>query len=286
MKPPPFAFRDATTLADALKLLAADEFAYPIAGGQSLVPMLNFRLIRPSVVVDLNGIDELAGIEVYGDRALIRAMTRQVDVMAHAELAVGWPLIRAALGFVAHPQIRNRGTIGGSCVHNDPAAELPSAMLALDVTMAVQSQSGARTIAAADFFVGPLTTALEPGEILTAIELPAQPADHGYGFAEVARRHGDYALAAAAVLMSHNNGARIVVTGMGNGPQRIEAAEQALVASDFGEAALDEVRKLVSNAVSPIDDQHAPAWYRARVAGEMAARACADAIRRMELGAK
>lgn len=291
MKPPPFAFRDPTSLEDALLLLGDDDNARPLAGGQSLVPMLNFRLARPSTLVDLNRIDELTGISIFGQDAeigaRIGAMTRHAEAAAHDGLAALWPLIRAALAFVAHPQIRTRGTIGGSLAHNDPAAELPAVMVALDAVIVAETTTGERRIAAGDFSVAALTTVLEPGEVLTAIDLPVLPAASGHGFTEIARRHGDFALAAAAAVLSRNNGghARIVVTGMGNGPLRVTAAEQALIATDFSADSLDDVAALVREAVDPVDDLHAPAAYRRKVAGVMAVRACRDAIGRMAGGA-
>lgn len=283
MKPPPFAYRDPTTLDDALALLADDAEARPLAGGQSLMPMLNFRLVRPSTVVDLNRISALAGIAVDRGGATIGAMTRQVDALRAPVLAEQWPLIRMALEHVGHLQTRNRGTIGGSLAHNDPAAELPAVMLALDARMTVQRAKGARTISAQEFFVSSLTTAIVAGELLTAIHLPSPPPGAGMGFAELARRHGDFALAAAAIVVSRAGAghARVVVTGMGDGPQRIPAAEAALLNGRFGEAAIAEAGAAASAAVSPIDDLHAPAWYRRKIAGVMAARAARDAIGRM-----
>ena len=283
MKPPPFAYHDPTTLDDALALLAADVDARPLAGGQSLMPMLNFRLVRPSTVVDLNRIVALAGIAVDRDGATIGAMTRQVDALRHPGLAERWPLIRLALEHVGHLQTRNRGTIGGSLAHNDPAAELPAVMLALDATLTVRSAKGSRTISAQEFFVSSLTTALDLGELLTAIRLPSPPSGAGMGFAELARRHGDFALAAAAVVVSRagTGHARVVITGMGDGPLRIPAAESALLKGRFSEAAINEAAIAVSAAVAPTDDLHAPAWYRKKIAGVMATRAAREAIGRM-----
>ncbi len=281
MKPPSFAYRDPTTIDDALALLAANPEARPLAGGQSLMPMLNFRLVHPSMVVDLNRIAALSSIAIDADGATIGAMTRQAHAARDDRLAQGWPLIRMALAHVGHLQTRSRGTIGGSLAHNDPAAELPAVVLALDATLTAQSASGRRHIAAEDFFVSTLTTALRPGELLTALHLPRPPRDAGFGFAELARRHGDFALAAAAVTVSRTAGyARVVVTGMGEGPQRIGTAEHALVLGNFSEAAIANVAAAVSAAVDPVDDLHAPAWYRQKIAGVMAARACRDALAR------
>ena len=279
MKPPPFAYRDPTTLDDALALIASNAEARPLAGGQSLVPMLNFRLVHPLMIVDLNRIAGLSDVMIDAAGASIGVMTRQADAKRHTGLAADWPLIGMALRHVGHVQTRSRGTIGGSLAHNDPAAELPAVMLALDATMTAQSTAGSRRIAAKDFFVSTLTTALRAGELLTLIHLVRPPSGAGFGFAELARRHGDFALAAAAVVVSRSGGhARVVVTGMGDGPRRIAAAEQALIAGGFGEAAVVDAAAMASAAVEPLDDLHAPAWYRKKIAGVMTARACRDAI--------
>ncbi|MGE0649296.1 MAG: xanthine dehydrogenase family protein subunit M [Alphaproteobacteria bacterium] len=283
MKPPPFAYRDPTTIEEALALLAANAEARPLAGGQSLVPMLNFRLVHPTMLVDLNRIDDLAGIAIDQAGVTIGAMTRQAEAERHEGLARGWPLIREALSYVGHLQTRNRGTIGGSLAHNDPAAELPAVMLALDATMTIQGVKGVRRVAAERFFVSTLTTVLDAGELLVSIHLPSAPKGAGFGFAELARRHGDFALAAAAVAVSRKGGgyARVVITGMGEGPQRIPEAEAALIGGGFGDAAIATAAAAVGTSVAPGDDLHAPAWYRRRVAGTMTARACRDAIARM-----
>jgi CO/xanthine dehydrogenase FAD-binding subunit len=280
LKPPPFAYRDPTTLDDALALLAANAEARPLAGGQSLVPMLNFRLVHPAMIVDLNRIAALSHIAIDSDGATIGTMTRQAEAERNEMLARDFPLIRMALNHVGHRQTRSRGTIGGSLAHNDPAAELPAVMLALEATLTVRSTAGSRRIAAAEFFVSALTTVLRPGELLTAVHLPRPPRGTGFGFAELARRHGDFALAAAAVVVSRFGGgyARIVVTGMGDGPERMRAAETAFIAGNFSETSTADVAAAVSAAVEPLDDLHAPAWYRKKVAGVMAARACHDAI--------
>jgi len=283
MKPPPFAYRDPATIEEALALLAANAEARPLAGGQSLMPMLNFRLVHPPMLVDLNRIDTLAGIAIDAAGATIGAMTRQAEAMHHEGLACGWPLIAEALHHVGHVQTRNRGTVGGSLAHNDPAAELPAVMLALDATMTIQGVKDVRRVAAEAFFASTLTTVLDAGELLVSICLPPVPKGAGFGFAELARRHGDFALAAAAVIVSRGGGgyARVVITGMGDGPQRVPAAEAALIKGDFSDAAVADAAAAISTAVAPTDDLHAPAWYRKKTAGVMAARACRDAIARM-----
>lgn len=280
MKPPLFAYRDPSSLQEALSLLAANPEARPLAGGQSLVPMLNFRLAHPPMIVDLNRVEGLDRIEINADGAIIGAMIRQADAERHAGLAESWPLIGEALRHVGHIQTRNRGTIGGSLAHNDPAAELPAVMLALDAIVTVRSEATLRRVAASDFFVSALTTSLESRELLVSIHVPRPPPRTGYGFAELARRQGDFALAAAAVAISRADGghARIVVTGMGQGPQRMTAAEEVLLDGGFGESAIAQAAAAVREAVAPVDDLHAPAWYRRKIAGVMTARACRQAV--------
>lgn len=282
VKPSLFAYRRPTSVEEALELLANNPGAHVLAGGQSLIPLLNFRLLHPSMLVDLNLLAELDGICVGPDGATIGAMTRQADAEQHAELRRDWPLLTRALAYVGHVQTRNRGTIGGSLAHNDPAAELPAVLLALDASLEIRRPGAVRRTPASAFLVGAMTTALQPGELLTAIHLPRPPRAAGSGFAELARRHGDFALAAAAVVVSAAAAhARVVVTGSGNGPQRVAAAEQALLTGKFSLATAEAAATAVRAAVDPTGDVHAPAWYRRRVLGVMAARACQQAIGEM-----
>ncbi|CAI7994529.1 DNA mismatch repair protein MutS [Geodia barretti] len=205
MKPAPFAYECPSDVAEAVALLAAHGGdARPLAGGQSLVPLLNFRLARPAVLVDLNRIEALARITVEDGALRLGAMARQASVETDARVARGWPLLTEAIGHIAHPQIRNRGTVGGSLAHNDPAAELPAVMLALDAEMSAQGPQGQRTIAARDFFAGTMETALGADELLTEIAVPALPEGTGWGFQEAARRQGDFALVAVAILSKAN----------------------------------------------------------------------------------
>ena len=231
MKPAQFLYRDPMTIEEALDLLAEyGEDARLLAGGQSLVPLLNFRLVQPAVIIDLNGIDELGNIQVADDSFRIGSMARQAAVENHRDIIRGWPLLIDALRHVAHPPIRNRGTIGGSLAHNDPAAELPAVMVVLGARMILQSATAQRTVPAESFFVSPLETLLAPNELLIAIEAPVPNSSAGWGFAEISRRHGDFALAAAAVQQipgdaARTPGARIVVTGVAERPLRVTEAE-------------------------------------------------------------
>ena len=288
MKPPPFAYECPTEVADAVAVLAqhgAD--ARPLAGGQSLVPLLNFRLARPAVLVDLNRVAALGHITVEDGALRIGSMARQAVVEADPNVARGWPLLTEAIGHIAHPQIRNRGTIGGSLAHNDPAAELPAVMLALDAEMTAQGPNGARTIQADDFFAGTMETALAPDELLTKIRVPALPEGSGWGFREAARRQGDFALVAVAVLLRHPGSeasgidARIVVTGTGDGPARMHAAEAVLAERGTDGDACEAAGNAAAEASEPADDPHAPAWYRQRLVAALSRRACREAAMRM-----
>ena len=255
--------------------------------GKGLVPLLNFRLARPAVLVDLNRIAALCHITVGDGTLRIGAMARQAAVEADPDVARGWPLLTEAIGHIAHPQIRNRGTIGGSIAHNDPAAELPAVMLALDAQMTAQGPEGARTIQADDFFAGTMETALEPDELLTEIRVPAPPEGTGWSFQETARRQGDFALVAVAVLLRPSGvvpdgiDARVVVTGTGDGPQRMRAAEAILGERGMDGDACEAAGNAAAKASDPADDPHAPAWYRKRLVAALTRRACREAATRM-----
>ncbi|GAB5445370.1 FAD binding domain-containing protein [Gymnodinialimonas sp.] len=202
MKAADFLYERPGSLEDALALLAdADRDAAPLAGGQSLMPMMNFRLAAPGTLVDLSDLDGLRGIEVVDGALRIGAMTRYVDLARSDLVAQHAPLIAMALPQIAHAAVRNRGTIGGSVALADPAAEMPALLLALDAVITVQSAEGSKDHAAADFFLGMYETALEEGELVTAITIPPQ-GDRRFGFYELARRHGDYAMAGVAVSSS------------------------------------------------------------------------------------
>src|SRR5882724_4538117 len=204
MKASAFAYARATSVDEALKLLAAHgEKAKLLSGGQSLMPAMNLRLISPELLVDIGGLDELRGIAVTNDVVRIGALTRHVDLLKCPEIAVHAPLLAEAVAHVAHPAIRNRGTLGGSLAHADPASELPACMLALDATIIIRGQSGERRIAAENFFTGIYETALSPQELLVAVELPIGRKNSVHFFREFARRHGDYdivGLAAQAIV--------------------------------------------------------------------------------------
>jgi CO/xanthine dehydrogenase FAD-binding subunit len=264
MKPAPFDYVAPHSIAAALAALGED--AKPLAGGQSLVPLLNFRLARPATLVDLNGVAELAYIRRSEGTLRIGALTRQATLERSSVVARGWPLLTKAVRHVAHPAVRNRGTVGGSVAHADPAAELPVALVALDARFHVRSaMRGARTIAAADFFEAPLMTALEPDELLVEIEVPPSPDGARSAFHEFARTHGDFALAGVAVVRAGTDHAAIALLGAGPTPVRVPDAERALCR---GASAVEAARI----AGAELDDDH-----RRALTTELARRAIEEA---------
>ena len=285
MKPAPFALHRATSLDDALLRLADNAHAKPLAGGQSLIPAMNFRLAQPEALVDLNGVSELAGIHATPEGGLrIGAMTRHSSVERHADVRRLAPLLAEAMPHVAHPQIRNRGTLGGSLAHADPSAELPAVMLALNATFVIKSRARERRIDAIDFFAGLFVTALEPGELLVAVEVPPRAARSGHAFLEVARRHGDYALAGVAVELSLDAGgrianARVALLSVGDRPVLATSAA-TLAGREASPETFQSVADAVRDEVDPPNDIHADARYRRHLAGVLTQRALAIAARR------
>jgi len=289
MKPPAFDYVVADSLDMAAAALAeAGDEAKIIAGGQSLVPMLNFRLLRPSVLVDINRITRLAFIEEAGETIRIGALTRHFQLETSPFVARHLPVLSCAMTHVAHLAIRNRGTIGGSLSHADPAAELPMLALLLDATLDVVSAAVTRSIAARDFFVEAMTVDLGADEIVTEITLPKLPQQTGWGFEEVARRHGDFALAAAAATLTVSDGAitqaRIALTGVGPTPLRAGEAEALLVGEALGTGLTARVIAAVRGAIEPETDLHASSDYRRHLAGVLAGRAVSAAWRRANEG--
>lgn len=226
MKPPRFEYAAPASVEEALPLLS--EGGTVLAGGQSLIPMLNLRLAQPDVVVDMNRVGELAYIDADGGPLRIGAMTRQVTLERSEVVRKRWPLLHKAVRLVGHAQIRSRGTVGGSVAHADPAAELAAALIALRARVHLRSAGGARAVDASDFFLGPLYTAREPEELLVEIEVPEQPEGAGAGFAEHARTHGDFATAGAAAVVAPGGQAGVALLGAGPVPARSEAAERAI----------------------------------------------------------
>ena len=288
MKPAPFKYLAPRSLDEALAHLAEHGYdAKPLAGGQSLVPAMNFRLAAPAVLVDLNRVEELFYIRPGDDGGLrIGAMTRQARLERDALIAERAPLIKETMPYVAHPQIRNRGTYGGSLAHADPAAELPAVTIALEGRLRVQSQRGERWVPAEEFFVGLFTTVLEPDELLVEIALPPLPPRTGWAFTEVSRRHGDFALVGAAAVVTLDEAGkcadvRLVYTGVGEGPVVAREAMALLRGEEPTEEAIREAaHKAAQVDVSPIGDIHASADFRRHLADVLGRRALTQAVAR------
>jgi carbon-monoxide dehydrogenase medium subunit len=278
MKLPPFEYACPTSVSEAVALLASHEGeAKPLAGGQSLVPMMAFRVASPSLVVDLRKLAELRQIKISDEGVMLGAMVRWREILDDARLRTAQPLLVAAVEHVAHYQIRNRGTVGGSIAHADPAAEMPGIVLTCDAKIAVTGKAGARVIDAANFFEGPLMTTLKPDEIITEIRLPAWPAKRRFGFQEFARRKGDFALAAALLFYDDDGGkarnAHVGAIGVADTPVRLPAVEQVLNDSAIDEATIARAEAAASASVAPHDDIHASGAYRKALVGVMVERA-------------
>ena len=285
MKPAPFEYHAPPTLDDALALLAQyGSDAKPLAGGQSLIPAMNFRLATPSILIDLNRIETLSFVTTRADALRIGGMTRHRTLERSDVVRQHAPLISETMPFVAHPAIRTRGTLGGSLAHADPAAELPAVMLALDATVTLQGASGSRTVRATEFFTGLFSTAIEPGELLAEVEIPAALPRSGRAFQEISRRHGDFALAgAAAVVVVDENGrcisARVAVLSVADRPVLCQHATGALV----GETPTPElIRALAEEAavhdIDPPGDIHASSRYRRHLAAVLIRRVLEAAV--------
>jgi len=277
MKPPPFSYHDPRNVADAVGLLSRLENAKLLAGGQSLMPMLNMRYVLPDHIIDLNKIEALSYLRESNGVLEVGAMTRQRDLEFSDVVKARFPLIHEAILNVGHRQTRNRGTVGGSLCHLDPSAELVTMAAAHDATVTVAGPGGTRDIPFADFPVAFMTPALEPNELLTTVKFPRWPAGHGYGFVEFARRHGDFAIASAAALLEMDSSGKIkraslTLGGVAVGPVRMKNVEKTLVgqmpSEDLFRQLCEECRKL-----DAIEDVHAPASYRQHLAAVLSRRA-------------
>lgn len=288
MKPAPFQYSAPQSLHEALSLLAENGYdAKPLAGGQSLVPTMNFRLAQPGILIDLNNILELAYVRLGPDRSLhIGAMTRHSIVEHDALIAQYAPLLHETMPHIAHRQIRNRGTIGGSLAHADPSAELPSVAVALEARFRLQSQMGERWIDAADFYQGLFTTDLAPEELLVEIVIPPMPARSGYAFDEVARRPGDYAMVGvAAVVILDAAGrcadARLVYLSVGEGPVPATQAVAVLKGQPPTPELITQAAEIAAaDDIDPTADIHASAAYRRQLAKVLARRTLTRAFER------
>jgi carbon-monoxide dehydrogenase medium subunit len=269
-----------------VQLLASrDGDAKAIAGGQSLMPMLAFRLAQPALLVDLRKLSDLRGIRISDQGVTLGALTRWREIEDDERLDTAHPLLKAAIAHVAHYQIRNRGTVGGSIAHADPAAEMPGIAITCDAEIAVVGKSGAHAIAAADFFEGALTTALEPDEIIVEVRLPPWPHGRRWGFQEFARRRGDFAMAGAAAFYDLDasgkaTNAHLGVIGVGDRPQRLPSVEAVLNGQVIDEATIAKAEAATHAAVDPQSDIHASAAYRRALAGTMVERALKQAAAR------
>lgn len=283
MKPGPFDYAAPTSLREALRLLSDTERDVKVlAGGQSLIPMLNMRLARPELVVDITRVAELGRMSVDADGALhIGAAVRQAAVAADPAVRGGWPLLAAAIEQIGHPQIRNRGTVCGSLVHHDPAAELPAVAVALDARFAVTGPGGTRTVPSEDFFLSTFAADVEPDELLTEVVFPAPAPGTGWSFLELVQRRGDFAGVGVAVLVRRSDEvvgeARIVFCGVGSTPVRTPEAEQALVGRAFNSVTVEAAVLAVRGAVDPPGDVHASAQWRREGAEVLLRRALKQA---------
>jgi aerobic carbon-monoxide dehydrogenase medium subunit len=287
MKPAAFEYFRPRSLDEALSLLAEHGGdAKPLAGGQSLIPAMNFRLATPSVLVDLNGLHELSYITDRGGELRIGGMARQRTVERSTLVSQRAPLIAETMPHIAHPAIRNRGTIAGSLAHADPAAELPAVMLALKATLVVSSASDAREVAADEFFVGLFATAVQPGELLTEIRIPPVPARSGFAFQEISRRHGDFALVgvAGAVQLDDQGRctqARVALLSVGDRPMLAEQAAKALTGQPPSAAAIRAAADTAAaQDIDPPSDIHASGRYRRQLANVLTRRVLERAFER------
>jgi aerobic carbon-monoxide dehydrogenase medium subunit len=283
MKLPQFEYACPRTLADAVALLAAHEGnAKVLAGGQSLMPMMAFRVAHPSLLVDLRKLPDMSDIKISSEGLRLGALVRWRDIEDNARLATAHPLLKAAVAHVAHYQIRNRGTVGGSLAHADPAAEMPGVAVTCEADIVAMGAGGTRTIKASEFFTGALSTVLKPDEIITEVRLPPWTQERRWGFEEFARRRGDFAMAGVAAFYDLDKSGRAInahvgVIGIGDRPRRLAAAEVALNGRTVDEATIAHVGIAASAAVEPQDDIHASAAYRRALVGTLVERALASA---------
>lgn len=287
MKPPPFDYVRAGSVEEAVSVLdARGGDAKVLAGGQSLMPMLNFRLLAPAVLLDINRVPGLDGIGETADGLRIGALVRHRRLEASPAVQVGFPIVTAAMAHVAHLAIRSRGTFAGSLSHADPAAELPMLAVLLDARITVAGPNGRRLVEARDFFDSALTTTLDETEIVTAIDLPALPAGAGWGFEEVARRLGDFALAAVGAIVTLRDGkaetVRLAVAGAGETPLRLAAAERTIAGETMSPALFDAAADATNADIDPMTDLHGSTDYRRHLVGVLTRRALQAAWRRAE----
>ena len=285
MIPAAFSYHRPATVADAVKLLAdLGEDARPLAGGHSLVPMMKLRLATPSHLVDLHGVAGLKGIRRDGNQVTIGAMTTQHELLASEEIANSLPILHEAALLIADPQVRYRGTIGGNVANGDPGNDMPALMMALGATYQLHGPNGAREVAAGEFYQGAYFTALEPGEILTLVTVPVPAAGHGYAYEKLKRKVGDYATAAAAVVVTMAGGkvaaCSIGLTNLHETPLLAADAAKAVIGTSLDAASLKKAAQAAEAIMSPAADARGPVEYRKHVGGVMVTRALQRAAQR------
>jgi aerobic carbon-monoxide dehydrogenase medium subunit len=278
MIPGSFSYHRPATVADAVKLLAdLGEDARPLAGGHSLVPMMKLRLATPSHLIDLHAVAGLKGIRRDGNKMVIGAMTTQHELLGSDEIAKSLPILHETALLIADPQVRYRGTIGGNVANGDPGNDMPALMMTLGASYQLQGPNGARSVAAADFYQGAYFTALEPGELLTSVTIPVPAAGHGYAYEKLKRKVGDYATAAAAVVLTMSGGkvasCSIGLTNLHETPLLATEAAKAVVGTGLDAASLKKAAAAAVAIMSPAADARGPVEYRKHVGGIMVARA-------------
>ena len=278
MIPGPFNYHRPTTVAEASRLLSTlGNEARPLAGGHSLIPMMKLRLATPEHLVDLQGIEGLRGIRREDSRIVVGAMTTQHDLLASSEIAQSLPILHETALLIADPQVRYRGTIGGNVANGDPGNDMPALMMTLGATYRLEGPTGTREVPAAEFYQGVYLTALEPGEILTSVSIPVPAAGHGYAYEKLKRKVGDYATAAAAVVLTMADGkvvsCAIGLTNLSEKPLLATEAAQAVIGASLDEATLKKAATAAQAIMSPAADARGPVEYRRYVGGVMVARA-------------
>lgn len=285
MKPPLFEYSAPRTLPEAIAILANDPAAMVLAGGQSLIPAMNFRLATPSHLVDIQHVDGLKGIAIENDHIVVRAMTRHRELELDDAVLRANPLIRETIGNVAHVPIRNRGTVVGSLCHADAAAELPLLLVLLGGSVVAEGPSGRREIAGRDFFTFHMTTSRLPGEVIVEARFPVLPQGAGWAFEEFTRRHGDYAIAAVGAVVRRNGGkaqVSLAAGGIASRPIALPAAEAILNGSDLSQAKIAEAAEAAKSAVTAPDDMHATTAYRKSLLAALFKRTVTRALARAQ----
>lgn len=285
MIPGPFSYHRPESVGDAIKLLASlGEEARPLAGGHSLIPMMKLRLATPGHLIDLHGVAGLKGIRRDGSKIVIGAMTTQHELLASDEIRTSLPLLQEAAALIADPQVRYRGTLGGNVANGDPGNDMPALMLTLGAAYRLEGPNGAREVMASDFYQGAYFTALEPGEILTSVTIPVPAAGHGYAYEKLKRKVGDYATAAAAVVLTMSGGkvasCAIGLTNLHETPLLAIDAAKAVVGTSLDEASLKKAASAAQAIMSPAADARGPVEYRKHVGGIMVTRALQRAASR------